>query len=152
MIFMLLLGFNRHNKLHIFNTYDLISFDVMYISVVQSHTHTIQINLFVTPQSILVTFNPFFLPFCPNRRQPPIYFQSLQISLHFLEYYVNDSTQFVTFYCLASLIQHHHFEIHLCCCVYQQFYNKDLTSKCLVWCNYTSKQNRYNQSKVLIDF
>lgn len=41
-----------------------------------------------------------------------------QISLHFLEIYVNRRMQNILFFCLTFFTQCNYFEIHLCCCVW----------------------------------
>ena len=82
------------------------------------------INISITLQSLIVHFCnlSFYPPILtstkplPIPRQPVICYLSLQISLHFLEFYINGIIQHVLFlfWCfdLASFIQHNYFEFY----------------------------------------
>lgn len=83
------------------------SFD---ICTLWNHYHN-QHNIFSKSFSKKSLCNSYF----PLPKQPLIWFLSLLVSLHFLEFCINRTTETVLSFGLASFTRHNCFVIHPCC-------------------------------------
>lgn len=68
---------------------------------------------------IILSFSLFLPLYVYVPSQPLICFLSLEVSVHFLEFYINELRVYILF-CMVSFTQHHYFEI-LPCYLYQEF-------------------------------
>lgn len=96
---------------HIFKVWNLTIFDI-------SHYYNQENEHIYYPPSLLA---PFVIPaswttlLSSINRQPLTSSLLLYISLHFLEFYVNEIIQYVIFYYRASFTQHNYIKIDLLC-------------------------------------
>lgn len=95
-----------------------------------TYIYTCEIIITIKIVNISITLKSLLVPFCnpslptPSHSYPrqPLIFLKLQISLHFLEFYINETIYdsfFLIFFCLFVYFQQNYFEISLCCCVFQ---------------------------------
>lgn len=118
-----------YNKLNRYKVYNLVSFDIC-VYTCEIITPIKIMNIFITLKSLpLLPCNSFLLTPIPRQAL----FFLVQISLHFLEFYINEIIKYMLFICLLSFTQLNCFEVHLCY-IYQSLLSSFLFYCWVVFC------------------